>query len=108
MVSTIIPILLIVVAALCNAVMDIVENENFSSSRFANREPRFWYKRESWKWATRIGGYKIDAWHISKSLMLVLLLIKPGYIINWWADLLILGVVWNVSFNIFYKFLKKR
>lgn len=110
MVTVLITILLIVVAAFFNAVMDIVENENFSNSRFANCNPKFWYKRESWKWAVRIGGYKIDAWHLAKSIMLILIFARPSRppVVNYWVDIAIVGVIWIVSFNTFYKLLKKR
>jgi hypothetical protein len=61
----------ILVAAVFCALMDIVENENFFESIFKNKNQNFWYKRVSWNHAKKIFGYKFDAWHISKSLMII-------------------------------------
>jgi hypothetical protein len=102
--------IIIVLAAILNAFMDIVENENFSSSVFKDRNQKFWYKTVSWQYARKVFGWKFDAWHVAKSLMIVLLclgtvLYRP--IINWWADLLIYGGLWNSAFGIAYKIFKK-
>lgn len=101
-------LILIILAAYCNAVMDILENENFSSSIFRNLNPKFWYKRESWKYAKRIFGWKFDGWHVFKSLMLILLMIavvsyKP---IFGWIDFILFGMVWNINFSFAYKTFK--
>lgn len=98
----------VALAAFFNAVMDILENENFSSSVFRNRNPKWWYKRESWKWAKKVFGWKFDAWHVAKSTMVILMAVaivsyKP--IIGWW-DIFIVGAVWNGVFNVSYKILK--
>jgi hypothetical protein len=98
----------IALAAVCNALMDIVENENFHVSVFKNLNQKFWYKRESWKYAKQIGGYKVDAWHLAKSLMIILIC---GAIVNYnpfipVIDFIILGTVWNLTFIIFYKLFK--
>lgn len=93
-----ISIILFSLAAFFNACMDAFENENFFESIFRNKNQRFWYKRESWKWAKKIGGYKLDAWHISKSCMIICICfaIFP----NWKG--FILGIVWNIIFVLFY------
>lgn len=88
--------------------MDILENENFSSSIFRNFNPKFWYKRESWKYAKKIFGWKFDGWHLFKSLMIVALMLaivlyKP---LIGWPDFIVFGCIWNVTFSITYKFLK--
>lgn len=100
--------ILILLAAVCNAVMDILENENFSSSAFKNLNPMFWYKRESWKYAKRIINWKFDGWHVFKSSMIVLLMLavvlyKP---IFGWVDFVLFGLLWNCTFNLTYKLLK--
>lgn len=104
-----------VFAAFLNSVMDLTENENFSSSIFKNLNPKFWSKRESWKYAKKIGGYKLDAWHLSKSAMIIMFAATfiLYYYCPWWhvqniwldigKDLLIAGIIWNVRFNFFYK-----
>lgn len=100
--------ILFLIAALLNAFMDIIENENFHKSIFKNLNQRFWYKRESWKYAYKIFGWKFDAWHIAKSLMIILItlsiiLYKPFIPI---IDMIVLGVVWNITFNTSYKLFK--
>lgn len=99
----------IILAALFNAVMDSVENEHFFDTVFRDKDKSFWYKRESWNKATQFGGYKFDAWHLAKSAMifcfvLAILLYRSWF--GWW-DFVIIGVIWNISFNLFYRLLKK-
>ena len=62
-----------ILAAVFNAIMDKLENENFYTSVFKNLNEKFWYKRESWKYAKKIFGYKIDGWHLAKSAMIICL-----------------------------------
>lgn len=97
-------IIFIILAAIFNSLMDIVENENFFISRFNNLlNQQFWYKRESWKYAKKLFGYKFDAWHISKTCMIfcICLAIKP----NLYG--LIYGLIWILVFNIFYNWIWK-
>jgi hypothetical protein len=91
--------------------MDAFENENFSESIFKNLNPKFWYKRESWKYAYVLpGGYKLDAWHISKSLMVVcIILFAVFYAIHgepyarfYINDFIFAGFIWNATFRLFY------
>lgn len=96
-------LLYIFLAAGFNAVMDILENENFHASVFSKSDQKFWYKRESWKHAKKIFGYKIDGWHISKSIMICTILIPLSETFLQWV---IYGLIWNVVFGITYKLLK--
>lgn len=94
----------IFLAAICNAFMDIVENENFFESRFKNLNEKFWYKRISWEYAEKLWDFKVDAWHIAKSLMIVFLC---AAIVNYQpfipiVDFIVLGGIWNLTFNLFY------
>lgn len=98
--------LFIFLASLCNAVMDILENENFHGSVFGKLNPHFWYKRDSWRWARMVFQYRLDAWHLFKSAMVVsmilaVVLYRP--IVNWWFDVLFYGFIWNTTFGISYK-----
>jgi len=96
-------VILIITSAFLNAVMDLLENENFSSSKFSKLNPRFWYKRESWKYAKKIFGWKFDGWHIAKSLMIFCIcamIADNGF--QW----VIYGITWNISFSLSYKLLK--
>lgn len=100
----------ICLAAVFNALMDRIENENFFESVFKKLDQRFWYKRESWKYAYKIFGYKVDAWHLSKTLMVVfaclsIVFYNPFIPI---ADFIVLGVLWNLTFNLFYNRIFKK
>ena len=99
-------ILLVMLAGMCNAAMDRLENEvAFNRSIFRKLNRDFWLKSESWDNAKRIFGWKADAWHIAKSTAAILISIAislyetTGYL---FLDLVILGAAWNASFNLFY------
>jgi hypothetical protein len=100
------------IAALLNGVMDSLEEGHFHRSIFRNLNPKFWYKYESWKHAKMIFGYRLDAWHICKSLMIICLAaaVAPSVIIfpNYWLNLASLGVIWNLIFNAFYNHILKK
>lgn len=105
-----IALLLFAVAAALNAVMDLLENENFHASVFKNLNQAFWYKRESWKTARRIFGYKLDAWHLTKSTMVVVLALAAiAYrpILTPAVDIFLFGAAWIGPFNFTYKKLKR-
>ncbi len=98
-------IIFISLACFFNSVMDALENENFSESIFRDWKKSFWYKRESWKTAVRIFGYKVDGWHLAKSLMIICFVLAAGFLPdgnNMLFVLLVDGVVWNLLFNLFY------
>ncbi|MBX3253904.1 MAG: hypothetical protein KF862_07150 [Chitinophagaceae bacterium] len=119
-------LLLIATAAMLNAFMDRIENENFYESIFRNWNERFWYKRTSWKYAKKIFGWKADAWHIAKSLMIIFVLTAISTAdysteIRFWINglfetkiygvalnLLLFGTTWNLTFNLFYNKLFKK
>lgn len=96
---------LIAAAAVLNAFMDIVENENFSSSIFRNLNPKFWYKRESWKYAKKVLGTKLDAWHIAKGAMLFCIGFSMG---RTWLESFLMAVVWWVCFEGSYFLFKSK
>lgn len=92
--------IIIILCSFFNAVMDLVENENFFKSIFKKLNQNFWYKRESWKYAKKIFGWKFDSWHISKSIIICLVLIPLS---NNIYEYVYYGVLWNATFNLFYK-----
>lgn len=96
--------LFIALAAIFNACMDSWENENFFESIFKHWDQKFWYKRESWKYAQKILGYRFDGWHIAKSLMIICFAIAFcfDYKSEWWVIILNVGVIWNGTFWLFY------
>lgn len=104
--------ILIFFAAVCNAIMDRLENEPaFNRSIFKWKEKRFWSKEVSWQYAKKIFGYKLDAWHLFKSAMIMLMLsacvlYKP--VISPFIDIIIFGAEWNIVFVLFYSKILKR
>lgn len=95
----------ITLAAIFNAMMDAFENENFYESIFKKLNERFWYKRISWKYARKIGGYKVDAWHLAKSAMVVCLCFAVALhdqLLPWYLEVLLYGAIWNLVFVLFY------
>lgn len=99
------PYIFVSAASFFNACLDCFENENFFESIFKDWNQRFWYKRESWKHAKKIFNYKVDAWHIAKSCMIIcfvmaIITFKPIH--QWWVHLISLGILWNFVFWLFY------
>lgn len=100
----------VMIAAMFNAAMDRVENENFDQSIFRNMNKNFWYKRESWKSAKKYFGWKLDAWHIFKSAMIICLSIAFWLVCDnlGWLRIAFLGAEWILTFNLFYNHLFKK
>jgi hypothetical protein len=101
-----ISLLLICLAAFCNAVMDKLA-WHFERSCFNDYDPKFWNPNVSWKYAKFIPftKYRVDAWHLFKSAMIVLIclaIIFYSPMINIWIDFLIFGILWNTVFNIYF------
>ena len=109
-----ITIIFIFLAAFFNAVMDAVENENYFESIFKRLPQQFWYKRESWKYVKKIWGYRPDAWHLSKSLMILCFAGAAIFFdmpVMKWQDvalyLIVIGFIWNAAFWLFYNVIFK-
>ena len=97
--------------AVFTSVMDSVENEHINNTIFAKLRPEFWSKRVSWNKAKTILKYKLDAWHIAKSLALIsggLALIFSFPVRDPWMDLLMIAYFYNITFNLFYTHLFKK
>jgi len=98
--------ILIFFAAIFNAIMDKTKDTiQFKSSIFKNKSSKFW-NDEAWKGKfLPLTKYKANAWHISKSLMLLCLFIAISKTI---LEFAIISTVWLLVFNRFYnKILKK-
>ena len=108
-----ITILLIIIAAACNALMDTVEYDNkFYNSIFRNLDPNWWLKTHSYLHVNFIPftKYRLDAWHLFKSLMIVaqvLAIVSYKPIVNELVDIAFFGFIWNISFNLFYNHIYK-
>lgn len=94
-------------AALFNSLMDILEySAIFNKSRLKNLNAKWWCKDFSWKYVKFLPytKYRPDGWHISKSLMVIFMVLSAityKSLFGWW-DFLIYGAVWNGVFNLFY------
>lgn len=76
----------------------------FNSSVFRKLNTWFWDDTMPAKFIP-FTKYKINAWHISKSLMLFTIFAIPFFheeTFNKPVDYLILGSAWILSFNLFY------
>lgn len=116
----VVSLILIILAATCNAVMDICSHK-FNSSVFSKLNPWWWNAEISWKnkyinrnpsegrkklfWKINYPVQLTDAWHFFKMLMLVLICLAVVFyrpVFNWWADILYFGTAWNCTFSLFY------
>jgi hypothetical protein len=96
--------ILLVAAAIFKAVSDTVDH-HFDTSIFRRLEPKFWDRDISSDKAKRIGGYKVDAWHLSQSAMIVCMIaaaVLHQQKTAWYYEIAIGGVLWNILFNVFY------
>jgi hypothetical protein len=106
--------LFIALAAVLNAVMDSVEYETaFEKSIFNRYNPKWWCKSISWKYVKFIPftKYRPDAWHLAKSGMIVFLLLAVVVYTNDFIpfmDFVLLGLIWNMIFNLFYNKIFRR
>jgi len=99
-----IALILISIAAICKAFSDTIAH-HFDTSIFRGKNRDFWEANRVNSTAKRIFGYKVDAWHISNSIMIIAFIV--AVIINasplkWYWQLLAGGVGFNITFNIFY------
>lgn len=113
MLSLALSLLLFSTAAIMNAIMDTLMF-HFDQSIFSGKDRKFWDPSVSWNAAKYIPytNYKIDAWHLAKSAMIILvalaamvLLGNLKFIMPWWGYISMLiayGIVWNVTFNAFF------
>lgn len=109
----ILSLLFIMLAAMCNAVMDNLSHHWYKSV-FNRYNPNFWNPGISWQMGFIPGTkYKLDAWHLFKSCMIILVCLSViSFDINqvfvnakWYSYLIIIityGAAWNGTFNLFY------
>ena len=103
-------LIFILFAAICNAVMDSLENDCIHGTVFSKKNQKFWNKQISATVTKKIFGWKYDAWHVFKSLMVILLALAiTSYrpIQAWLIDFFVIGWVWNGYFNVFYNHIFK-
>jgi hypothetical protein len=96
---------LLILAAFFSAVMDKTKDTiQYNSSVFKNWNKRFWNDEEptQYFWRTK---YKLNAWHLSKSLMIICICAAISRTI--W-EFIIYGIIWNLVFNFLYNKALKR
>lgn len=104
----------VILAALCNAVMDTCET---LISYNASKLNKWGFDRNVWCKPISASAnfipftkYRFDAWHIFKSLMvvfMVLAIINYQPLISPIVDFILFGIAWNAPFNLLYNYLKK-
>jgi hypothetical protein len=120
--------LLVILAALFNSVMDTLIHHH-DTSIFKNYKTGFWADalETSWRnkyidgdptkghkklfWIINVPDAFTDGWHLSKSFMIVALiaavvLYKP--LINVYVDFILLGCLWNLTFNLMYNYILRK
>ena len=102
MITIVVKIILLAFAALFNSIMDKCETViSFNSSVFKKFNPSFWCKAISAnKPLLKFTHYRVDAWHLSKSMMVICVCAAMSDNVY---QFVILGIVWNVIFNTLYK-----
>jgi hypothetical protein len=93
-----IALLLITFAAICKAVADTIAH-HLDTSIF--RHSRFWINGGK----IIFGKYKFDGWHLSNSAMIIAFVFASVFhtpILKWYYEIAIAGVVFNLTFNVFY------
>lgn len=99
-------------AAVCKALADTVYFHYYTSvfSDKGQFDEYFWNPDKSWIYAKRIRGYKIDAWHLSNSGMIVFFVLAAmAHDIDWqwWIQLPVLGTQFILMFNMCFNKLFK-
>ena len=133
-----ISLLLVALAAICNAVMDVV-SFHYKTSIFTKFNPQWWNPAISWKnkyvdyskfaeytgkvsklekrifilnlFSIKYPTFLTDAWHFFKSLMIVLLgfaIVLYVPVVNIYVDIILVGFAWNLTFNVFYNKIFKK
>lgn len=123
----IIATILIIIAAFCNAITDILRN-NFTESVFKNLNAQYWNGAISWtnKWVDgdktkgrtfwKVWGIKItkpviftDAWHLFKTIMLICFAVAFGLLTPYFLGFFAFAACWYLGFeNPYSKFLRSK
>lgn len=112
-----IPIILLVLAGILNACMDILKTR-YSVSIFSNWKHQNWINPSlswvnKWKPKSKLGDlimstilvWITDFWHFCKMLMLLFIMLAITFyhpIINQWIDIFIFYCSFTIPFEIFY------
>lgn len=113
--------LCIALASTCSAIIDTISYHYYTSIFTKYNKPEFWNPEVSWTTSyIKYTKYKPDAWHLFKSLMIVLMCLsgvigivvgaKLGVLMFYWyiGGFISSGLIWNVVFNILFNKILKR
>jgi hypothetical protein len=104
-------IILFVIAAMSKAVADTLQH-HFSISIFGKLNPKFWDPAvSSTKKLFWITKYRLDAWHLANSAMIVFIVLFGVYVKQIFPfkalDVIFYGLLWNGTFDAFYDHILK-
>lgn len=96
----------IILAGFFKAVADTLQH-HFDSSIFKTGERKFWDPIISWKYAgyLKFTRYRLDGWHLANSGMIIAFCVAVvcyQSTWSWYIELLAAGLLFNLSFNLFY------
>lgn len=106
-------LLFVILAAIFKAVSDTLEH-HFDTSVFRKLRVGFWDPDHSTAKFLPFTKYKVDAWHISNTILIVFFM---AAIVFWktalfglgnWIWIIVLGVLFNLVFNLFYNKILRR
>jgi len=106
-------LLFVCIAAMCNAMMDTLSHHYYMFRWNDKTNNQWWNANISWSNKdnpkyNKFGVWFSDAWHLFKSTMIVMLAaaicfgIPDGSIFSWLLWFAACGIVWNLTFNLFY------
>lgn len=90
------------IAACLNALMDMTA-QMWESSVMARKpkvfNPRWWNLFESYKYARRILGTSVDAWHVSKFFMILFIIVSIFSYSSSFFVILLYPFIWCIGFE---------
>jgi hypothetical protein len=120
--------ILVILAAISNAVMDTLIHHH-DTSVFKKYKTGFWSDayleswknkyvdgepikgRKKWFWKINVPVQFLDAWHCTKSIMIICLIaaiILYNPLFNPLIDFCALGFIWNMTFSFFYNVILRK
>jgi hypothetical protein len=106
----VITVILISLAAIFKAVADTLD-DHFDTSIFKRLPWQLWDANRATTNKFWFTGYKFDPWHICNSLLIIcfsLAIIFNDLKTEWHWQLIIIGGVFNLTFNLFYTHILRR
>lgn len=112
MITIILTIFFIALAAACKAVADTLK-DHYDTSIFKNKDPKFWKPDVSWEYVGYIPftKYHPDAWHLANTLMIwffdaaIVCVSIVAFEWKWYwyvAEFIAIGFLFISAFNLFY------